>query len=139
MRNAAGSPARSQATIPAGQGALGLGSVVAPPQSIPDRDQDHTPRAMSPEGRMTSAEEQVISDILSGKTPNRTSYAPSNIEAEVKDSHYHDMELCVLLHSLDDPNQHEVTRKVLRKAVRQRVKKLGLKYDHDVSMGYTGK
>ena len=46
-------------------------------------------------------------------------------------SHFHDMDLCILLHQMDDYNTHEVVKKALRKAVRQRVKKLGMKYDSE--------
>jgi hypothetical protein len=44
------------------------------------------------------------------------------------------MDLCILLHQVDDQYTHEVVKKVLRKAIRQRVKKLGLKYDAAVSI-----
>jgi hypothetical protein len=84
---------------------------------------------MSPDV-LTQAEEKVVREYLS-RTPNRTSYAPSSLEPDVQNTHYHDMELCILLHALDDPSQHEVAKKALRKAVRQRVKRLGMKYDNE--------
>lgn len=86
---------------------------------------------------MTVAEEKVVREFLS-RTPNRTSYAPSALEPEIENTHYHDMELCVLLHALDDPNQHEIAKKALRKGVRQRVKRLGMKYDNEVSFATPG-
>jgi hypothetical protein len=43
------------------------------------------------------------------------------------------MNLCILLHQLDDPNQHEVVKKAVRKAVKARVKQLGMKYDNEVN------
>ena len=66
----------------------------------------------------------------------RTSYAlstmaPSALEPEVQNSHFHDMELCQLLHALDQP-MGEPVKKAVRKAVRARVKKLGMKYDNEV-------
>ena len=42
------------------------------------------------------------------------------------------MDLCILLHQLDDSAQHEIVKKAVRKAVKTRVKKLGMKYDPDV-------
>jgi hypothetical protein len=33
---------------------------------------------------------------------------------------------------MDDNTTHEVVKKVLQKALRQRIKKLGMKYDQDV-------
>jgi hypothetical protein len=134
VRNAALSPSRSTGALPPLGTALGLSGPSREPSLAPDRENDRTPRAMSPDaGMMTMAEEQVITDLLS-RTPNRTSYAPSTLEPNIENSHYHDMEMCVLLHALDDPNQHEVAKKALRKAVRQRVKRLGMKYDHDVGL-----
>lgn len=67
----------------------------------------------------------------------RTSYAPSAmapsaLEPEVMNSHFHDAELCQLLHALDQ-SMAEPVKKAVRKAVRARVKKLGMKYDNKVS------
>ena len=76
-------------------------------------------------------EEEMVRTILS-RTP-RTSMAPSALEPDLHDSHFHDMELCELLHSLDAPNLPEVVKKAVRKAVRARVKKLGMKSDNEVS------
>jgi len=46
------------------------------------------------------------------------------------------MNLCILLHQLDDPSQHEVVKKAVRKAVKARVKQLGMKYDNEVCPSY---
>ena len=75
-------------------------------------------------------EEEMVRTILS-RTP-RTSMAPSALEPDVQNSHFHDMELCELLHSLDEPSLPEVVKKAVRKAVRARVKKLGMKSDNEV-------
>jgi hypothetical protein len=134
LRNGAASPQGLGMLPPIGS-ALGLVDPAAtpqPPSIVPDREQDRTPRAMSPDILMTSAEESVVRDLLS-RAGDRTSYAPSTLEPNVQNTHFHDLELCVLLHALDDTTQHEVAKKALRKAVRQRVKRLGMKYDHEVS------
>ena len=59
--------------------------------------------------------------------------APSALEPDIQNSHFHDMELCELLHSLDAQALPEVVKKAVRKAVRARVKKLGMKSDNEVS------
>ena len=76
-------------------------------------------------------EEEMVRTILS-RTP-RTSMAPSALEPDVQNTHFHDMELCELLHSLEAPGLPEVVKKAVRKAVRARVKKLGMKSDNEVS------
>lgn len=102
--------------------------------STVDRDKTPTPsRAQSPQSpsmELNPNEAQLVRDTI---TSRRTSYAspPSNLEPEVANSHFHDMDLCILLHQMDDYNTHEVVKKALRKAVRQRVKKLGMKYDSE--------
>lgn len=106
-------------------------------RSVVEGDGDRTPRAQSPSIRAMSPsveldhnEAQLVRDAIASR---RTSYAapPSNLEPEVANSHFHDMDLCILLHQMDDYNTHEVVKKALRKAVRQRVKKLGMKYDSE--------
>ena len=57
---------------------------------------------------------------------------PSTFEPDVQSSHFHDMELCELLHSLEAPNLPEVVKKAIGKAVRARVKKFGMKSDNEV-------
>lgn len=89
-------------------------------------------RVTSPSVELDPSEAALIRDVIDSR---RTSYAlpPSTLEPEVAKSHFHDMDLCILLHQMDDPNTHEVVKKALRKAVRQRVKKLGMKHDSQVS------
>ena len=97
--------------------------------------EEHTPvqsRTQSQvDEELDEEEEEMVRTILS-RTP-RTSMAPSALEPDVQNSHFHDMELCELLHSLEAPNLPEVVKKAVRKAVRTRVKKLGMKSDNEVS------
>ncbi|KAG2138146.1 hypothetical protein BD769DRAFT_1701332 [Suillus cothurnatus] len=86
---------------------------------------------------LNQAEEELVAKELAERNAgNRTSYAPSTLEPEIVDSHFHDMDLCILLHQMDDNTTHEVVKKVLQKALRQRVKKLGMKYDQDSKRQY---
>lgn len=100
--------------------------------------EEHTPvqsRTQSQaDEELDEEEEEMVRTVLS-RTP-RTSMAPSALEPDVQNSHFHDMELCELLHSLEAPNLPEVVKKAVRKAVRARVKKLGMKSDNEVSAGY---
>ena len=97
--------------------------------------EEHTPvqsRTHSQvEEELDEEEEEMVRTILS-RTP-RTSMVLSTLEPDVQNSHFHDMELCELLHSLEAPNLPEVVKKAVRKAVRARVKKLGMKSDNEVS------
>ncbi|KAG2337015.1 hypothetical protein BDR05DRAFT_1005384 [Suillus weaverae] len=78
------------------------------------------------------AEEVMVAKALAEQgTANRTLHTPSALEPEIVDSHFHDMDLCILLHQMDDNTTHEVVKKVLQKASRQCVKKLGMKFDQD--------
>ncbi|KAG6861467.1 hypothetical protein C0995_016246 [Termitomyces sp. Mi166 len=89
-----------------------------------------TPRARSPDEHDLDQEEaRIVQAALAAATP-RTSYYAEPLEPSLS-SHYHDMELCVLLHQEADPSVHDVVKRALRKAVVQRVKKLGMKYDHE--------
>ena len=124
-----------------------------------DRDRDDgdlTPRARSPaaiamlnlahanahtrahdqsldlnEHELNQEEARIVADALAGRTPRTSYYGSASLE-EGMANHYHDMELCVLLQQEGDPSVHEFVKKALRKAVRQRVKKLGMKYDNEV-------
>ena len=96
-----------------------------------DGDKTPTPsRPQSPSVELEPHEVQLVRDAIASR---RTSYAapPSNLEVDVVNSHFHDMDLCILLHQMDDYKTHQVVKKALRKAVRQRVKKLGMKYDSE--------
>ena len=122
------------------------GSRISHVNSRAEREQDVTPtpsRPQSPDG-LDPEEAQMVNDALASRivddalaaarTP-RTSYYAASLEPEAT-SHFHDMELCVLLHQENDPSQHEIVKKALRKAVRQRIKKLGMKYDHEVRFDF---
>ncbi|KAG8894396.1 hypothetical protein FRB99_001290, partial [Tulasnella sp. 403] len=106
-------------------------------EALPERG-DRTPkqdRARSPQERVSHKE---ALDML--RTP-RTSYtvSPSILADEVGRSQFHDEDLCVLLHSADDPSMPDVVRKAVRKAVRSRVKKLGLKNEDEYRLVHMGK
>ncbi|KAF9222509.1 hypothetical protein BS17DRAFT_782960 [Gyrodon lividus] len=102
-------------------------------QAPGDEDGVVTPtpsRPHSPSFSLNQAEEEMVAQALAARgAGNRTSYAPSALEPEIANSHFHDIDLCILLHQMDDVNTHEVVKKALRKAVRQRVKRLGMNYD----------
>lgn len=91
------------------------------------KERERTP---SPDG-LDPEEARIVADALGGLTPRTSYYAEQPLEPDVT-NHYHDTELCVLLHQEADENLHELVRKALRKAIRQRVKKLGMKYDAEV-------
>jgi len=120
---------------------LGASSTVAKPDTVHSQshahgrangDGDATPTPSRPHspGELNVEEERMVRDTLTARTP-RTSYY-SALGPEVVNSHFHDMDLCVLLHQENDPSVHEVVRRALRKAARQRIKKLGMLYDHEV-------
>lgn len=97
-----------------------------------------TPRALSPGlDELNEEETRLVEDVLNQgvKTP-RTSYAATSVLEPNQFAHYHDMNLCILLHQLDDPGQHEVVKKAVRKAVKSRVKQLGMKYDNETIKQY---
>ena len=106
-------------------------------QVLVEEDGGATPtpsRPPSPSFSLNAAEEEMVAQALASRgAGDRTSYAPSTLEPEIVNSHFHDMDLCILLHQMDDMSTHEVVKKALRKAVRQRVKRLGMKYDAEVS------
>lgn len=101
-------------------------------------DPEATPRAQSPVGDLDAEEEKLVNTVLSARpAKSRTSYAfstaTSMLEPDMQNSHFHDGELCQLLHALDDRKLGDPVKKAVRKAVRARVKKLGMKYDNEVS------
>lgn len=116
----------------------------------PEPAMDPTPtqsRPASPVQDLTAEEQNLVENYMNstgtlrptatgGTMPMemRTSYAPSamapsTLGPDVMNSHYHDAELCQLLHALDQP-MAEPVKKAVRKAVRARIKKLGMKYDN---------
>lgn len=78
-----------------------------------------------------------VTEIDLTRTP-RTSYTayttPSVLAHEVNTSHFHDEELCILLHAADKPATHDVVRQVLRRGVRERIQRLGLDHQREVSV-----
>ncbi|KAH9994964.1 hypothetical protein BJV74DRAFT_830757 [Russula compacta] len=97
-----------------------------------------TPRALSPSpDELDEEETRLVENVLNqGNRTPRTSYAATSVLEPNQFTHYHDMNLCILLHQLDDPNQHEVVKKAVRKAVKARVKQLGMKYDNETIKQY---
>ena len=95
-------------------------------------------RPMSPEEELNDYETEIVQGILSARTP-RTSIAPSLLAEEIKRSNFHDEDLCILLHAADDPTQHDIVRKALRKAVAARIRKLGYKSDKESIRQYRKK
>ncbi|KAG8967104.1 hypothetical protein FRC03_010745 [Tulasnella sp. 419] len=86
-----------------------------------------TPRARSPNpppARKELTEQEALELLRSPRSVFTVS--PSDLAAEVHDSNFHDEDLCILLHVADDPSVHDVVRKAVRKAVRSRIKRLGL-------------
>lgn len=115
-----------------------LSPVLSQPNTLRTNAEDtlQTPtqtRPGSPDEELNDYETEIVQGILSARTP-RTSIAPSMLAEELKRTHYHDEDLCILLHAADNEMQHEIVRKALRKAVAARIKKLGLKSDREVSM-----
>ncbi|KAK2467876.1 hypothetical protein APHAL10511_000171 [Amanita phalloides] len=76
-------------------------------------------------------EAKIVQDALASKTPRTSYYASSAAIDPDATSHYHDLELCVLLQEENDTGQHEYVKRALRKAIKQRIKKLGMKYDNE--------
>lgn len=102
-------------------------------------DPEATPRAQSPVEDLDAEEEKMVKSVLSRRPArSRTSYAisatTSMFEPEVQNSHFHDGELCELLHALDAPGLGDPVKRACRKAVRARIKKLGMKYDNEVRL-----
>lgn len=91
-------------------------------------------RPQSPDG-LNEDEQNLVDELLLVRTP-RTSYTvtPSALAAEVHNSSFHDEDLCILLHAADDDSIHDVVKKAVRKAIRGRVRKLGVKYEAAVGI-----
>ncbi|KAF5348749.1 hypothetical protein D9758_006832 [Tetrapyrgos nigripes] len=91
-------------------------------------------RVKSPDTEELNQEEaRIVEQALAStsRTPRTSYYTPSVLDAEVAQSSFHDMELCILLHQLKNPATHDLVRKVVLKAVKQRMKKLSMKYDNE--------
>ncbi|KAF8750646.1 hypothetical protein RHS01_09147 [Rhizoctonia solani] len=127
-----GSPAGSR--ISHRRSASGAGGPPADRSGTPTRsyhnhhshgDSTPTPSEAGFIDRVPDMSERELLEVL--KTP-RTSYtvSPSVLAEEVSRTHYHDEDLCILLHAAEDPSQHEVIRKAVRKAAKMRIKRLGI-------------
>ncbi|KAJ7188288.1 hypothetical protein C8R46DRAFT_1054262 [Mycena filopes] len=114
--SAASVAARSQAQSRAGKAPSAAQS--HKPPSIAEQGAA-TPRPHSPLD-LNQEEAQIVQDALAGRTPRTSHYTPSALGSDVVNSHFHDMDLCVLLQQESDPNVHEV-----------RVKRLGMKHDNE--------
>ncbi|KAJ6625658.1 hypothetical protein B0H10DRAFT_2002612 [Mycena sp. CBHHK59/15] len=93
-------------------------------KSVADQ-RSHSPMDLNQE------EARIVQEALASRTPRTSHYTPSALGSDIVHSHFHDMDLCVLLQQESDPTVHEVVKKALRKAIRQRVKRLGMKYDNE--------
>ncbi|KAI0341988.1 hypothetical protein BDW22DRAFT_1358100 [Trametopsis cervina] len=141
--------ARSQAMSPRSQASRALSqrtneelfkaaSAISATRSHKHNDPEITPtpsRPASPLQDLNAEEQRLVNEFLTRPAGARTSYAqsamaPSTLEPEIQNSHFHDGELCQLLHALDQPMADPV-KKAIRKAVRARVKRLGMKYDNE--------
>ncbi|KAF8331882.1 uncharacterized protein EI90DRAFT_896854 [Cantharellus anzutake] len=98
-------------------------------QSRTERADDEDEIQATPLGRVNE-----ITEIDLTRTPRSayTALTSSALAGEVNASHFHDEELCILLHAADNEGTHEVVRKVLRKGVRERVRRLGLDHQREV-------
>ncbi len=127
-------------------GDIGLTQVPTPykrkDSRAPSR-QSRTERTEDEEGselRALPARIHEITEIDLTRTPRSAFTAlttPSALAGEVNASHFHDEELCILLHAADNENTHEIVRKVLRKGVRERVRKLGLDHQREACCDYS--
>ncbi|KAH7921540.1 hypothetical protein BV22DRAFT_725214 [Leucogyrophana mollusca] len=104
-------------------------------QARVEKDPEATPTPShpnSPSFSLNQAEEEIVAAAFASRDArDRTSYAPSTLELEIVNSHFHDKDLCVLLHQMADVQTQEGVKRALRKAVRQRAKTLGLKYNQE--------
>lgn len=101
----------------------------------PHDDVTPTPSEAGIIDRVPDMSERELLEVL--KTP-RTSYtvSPSVLADEVQRSHYHDEDLCILLHAAEDPSQHDVIRKAVRKAAKMRIRRLEeeVRYDQEMRL-----
>jgi hypothetical protein len=104
------------------------------PPTRAEAEADITPTPSRPHSpaELNQEEQRIVHDTLASRTPRTSNYAGSILEPDVSNSRFHDMDLCILLQQENDPTVHEVVKKALRKAIHQRMKKLGMKYDPQV-------
>lgn len=100
------------------------------PNATPTPSRTHTPD----QDELNQEEARIVEQALASaaRTPRTSYYTPSALDAEVQQSTFHDNELCILLHQLKAPQTHDLVRKVVLKAVKQRMKKLSMNYDNEV-------
>ena len=128
-----GSKVRSQLSVEKQLSADG--SKATPPSNFSQKERERpSTRPASPD-ILDPEEARMVNDALAARTP-RTSYYCASLRPDDTE-HYHDQELCVLLHQEGDPNQHDVVKRALRKAIRQRIKRLGMKYDQEVRSSFS--
>jgi hypothetical protein len=111
-----------------------MGSKVSTNPKVYDSDVTPTPsRPQSPQNdQLTVQEERIVREALTPYT--RSTVSASGLGMDVANSHFHDMDLCILLHQTQNKDAHEVVKRALRKAIKQRIKKLGMKYDSEVGL-----
>ncbi|KAJ7072344.1 hypothetical protein C8F01DRAFT_1103577 [Mycena amicta] len=100
-------------------------------QSQPASLAEQGPRRPPSPIELDQEEARIVQEALASRTPRTSHYTPSALGSDIMNSHFHDMDLCILLQQESDRNAHEVVKKALRKAIRQRVKRLGMKYDNE--------
>ncbi|KAJ7594594.1 hypothetical protein C8J56DRAFT_442742 [Mycena floridula] len=99
-----------------------------PASKVPgEGERTPTPSRPASPDELNEEEQRIVQNAL---TPRTSFYSPSTLDPEIL-APYHDMELCILFGQLNDPNAHEYVKKAVRKAVRQRIKRLGMKHDND--------
>lgn len=102
------------------------------------RDANATPTPTRPHtpdmDELNQEEARIVEQALASaaRTPRTSYYTPSVLDAEVQQSSFHDNELCILLNQLKAPQTHDLVRRVVLKAVKQRMKKLSMRYDNEV-------
>lgn len=129
-----------QSTAANGKSAARQHSVAPSQQSRASRKRDAnaTPTPTRPHtpdmDELNQEEARIVEQALASaaRTPRTSFYTPSVLDAEIQQSSFHDNELCVLLHELKAPQTHDLVRRVVLKAVKQRMKKLSMRYDNEV-------
>ncbi|KIK67459.1 hypothetical protein GYMLUDRAFT_55224 [Collybiopsis luxurians FD-317 M1] len=123
------SPSKPPSVAPSQQSRKSRESRLRDANATPTPSRPHTPDM----DELNQEEARIVERALASaaRTPRTSYYTPSAIDAEVQQSSFHDNELCILLHQLKAPQTHELVRKVVLKAVKQRMKKLSMKYDNE--------
>lgn len=90
-------------------------------------DRPITPEPYEP---MSEDEKRIMEAALMATPRTSHTVTPTALAADLSRSHYHDEDICVLLHAADQ-NDHELVRKVIRKAIRNRMRKLQMKHENE--------